>query len=171
MATAVAHPVDWKLIWAQRGFRYFFFAMLISLFGSGMNFAGVSWYILAATHSTVKVSLQVIVVTLPGLFIPFVGGVLIDRFDRRWLGVLLDAARGVVVLAAAYIAWRGHLQLWHLYAMTLITGTERSCWRSARLAAAAVLHATTTIFTSNSRISLAVICRAKDRTSASDRGP
>ena len=77
MATATANPVNWKLIWAQRGFRYFFFAMLISLFGSGMNFAGVSWYILAATHSTVKVSLQVIVVTLPGLFIPFVGGVLL----------------------------------------------------------------------------------------------
>jgi len=25
----VTKPVDWKLIWAQRGFRYFFFAMLI----------------------------------------------------------------------------------------------------------------------------------------------
>ncbi len=122
MATAATNPVDWKLIWAQRGFRYFFLAMFVSLFGSGMNFAGVSWYILAATHSTVKVSLQVIVVTLPGLFVPFLGGVLIDRLDRRYLGVLLDIVRGFFVLATAYIAWRGHLQLWHLYAMTLITG-------------------------------------------------
>src|SRR6266704_1481001 len=65
MATATASTVDWKPIWAQRGFRYFFVAMFVSLFGSGMNFAGVSWY----------------------------------------------------------IAWRGQLQLWHLYAMTLITGT------------------------------------------------
>jgi MFS family permease len=122
MATATTNPVDWKLIWAQRGFRYFFLAMFVSLFGSGMNFAGVSWYILSATHSTVKVSLQVIVVTLPGLFVPFLGGVLIDRLDRRYLGVLLDIVRGFFVLATAYIAWRGHLQLWHLYAMTLITG-------------------------------------------------
>src|ERR1700720_3650050 len=122
MATATPHRVDWKLIWAQRGFRYFFLAMFVSLFGSGMNFAGVSWYILSATHSTVKVSLQVIVVTLPGLFVPFLGGVLIDRLDRRYLGVLLDVVRGFFVLATAYIAWRGHLQLWHLYAMTLITG-------------------------------------------------
>jgi len=121
-ATTTAR-VDWKLIWAQRGFRYFFLAMFVSLFGSGMNFAGVSWYILASTHSTVKVSLQVIVVTLPGLLVPFLGGVLIDRLDRRYLGVLLDFARGIAVLAAAYIAWRGNLQLWHLYAMTLITGT------------------------------------------------
>jgi len=113
---------DWGLIWAQRGFRYFFFAMFISLFGSGMNFAGVSWYILATTHSTVKVSWQVIVAMAPGLLVPFVGGVLIDRFDRRYLGVILDFVRGLAVLATAYIAWRGHLELWHLYAITLITG-------------------------------------------------
>src|SRR5260370_34157423 len=61
--------------------------------------------------------------TLPGLFVPFLGGVLIDRLDRRYLGVLLDLIRGFFVLATAYIAWRGHLQLWHLYAMTLVTGT------------------------------------------------
>jgi MFS family permease len=113
---------DWSQIWAQRGFRYFFFAMFISLFGSGMNFAGVSWYILAATHSTVKVSLQVIVAMAPGLLVPFVGGVLIDRFDRRYLGVILDFVRGIAVLGTAYIAWHGHLQLWHLYAITLVTG-------------------------------------------------
>src|SRR5271163_2717439 len=122
MATLATPRVDWTLIWAQRGFRYFFVAMFVSLFGSGMNFAGVSWYILAATHSTVKVSLQVIVMTLPGLFVPFFGGVLIDRIDRRYLGVLLDLIRGFFVLATAYIAWSGHLQLWHLYAMTMITG-------------------------------------------------
>ncbi len=128
MSTAIANRVDWKLIWAQRGFRYFFTAMFVSLFGGGMNFVGVSWYIMAATHSTVKVSLQVIVVTLPGLFIPFIGGVLIDRFDRRYLGVALDLARGFTVLATAYIAWHGHLQLWHLYAMTLVNGVASAMY-------------------------------------------
>src|SRR6202023_801315 len=48
---------------------------------------------------------------------------LMDRLARRYLGVLLDLARGLAVLATAFIAWRGHLGLWHLYAMTLITGT------------------------------------------------
>ena len=123
MASAITTRVDWNLIWAQRGFRYFFAAMFVSLFGSGMNFVAVSWYIMAATHSTVKVSLQVIVVTLPGLLVPFLGGVLIDRFDRRYLGMALDFARGIAVLATAYVAWRGDIQLWHLYLMTLITGT------------------------------------------------
>jgi MFS transporter, DHA3 family, macrolide efflux protein len=123
MTTAATTRVDWKLLWQQKAFRYFFTAMFVSLFGSGMNFIGVSWYIMSATHSTVAVSWQVIVVTLPGLVVPFIGGVLIDRLDRRWLGVLLDFSRGFAVLAIAYIAWRGHLEIWHLYLMTLITGT------------------------------------------------
>src|SRR5258706_11470220 len=97
--------------------------MFVLVLRSGINFAGVRWYLLGATPSTVKVSGQAIVMTLPGLFVPFLGGVLIDRIDRRYLGVLLDLIRGFFVLATAYIAWRGHLQLWHLYAMTLITGT------------------------------------------------
>ncbi|HMD42165.1 MAG TPA: MFS transporter [Candidatus Acidoferrum sp.] len=123
MATAATSRVDWKLLSEQKAFRYFFSAMFVSLFGSGMNFIGVSWYIMSATHSTVAVSWQVIVVTLPGLVVPFIGGVLIDRIDRRYLGVMLDLARGLAVLATSYIAWRGHLQIWHLYLMTLITGT------------------------------------------------
>src|SRR6516225_11074340 len=84
--------------WGAARFPLFFVAMFVSLFGSGMNFAGVSWYILAATHSTVKVSWQVMVMTIPGLFVPFLGGVLIDRFDRRYLGVMLDLVRGCFVL-------------------------------------------------------------------------
>ena len=124
MATAVkTNKVDWSVIWAQRGFRYFSVAMFVSLFGSGLNFTAVSWYILSATHSTIAVSMQVIVVTLPGLFVPFLGGVLIDRYDRRYLGIALDFARGVAVLTIAYLAWKGHLDIWHLYVMTLITGT------------------------------------------------
>src|SRR5260370_15344310 len=132
MASPATTRVDWKLIWAPRGFRYFFLAMFVSLFGSGMTFACVSWSILAAMHATVKVGGQVIVMTLPGLFIPFFGGVLIDRIDRRYLGVLLDLVRGCFVLATAYIAWHGQLQLWHLYAMTLITGTGSAMyWATA----------------------------------------
>jgi len=123
MATPGTHRVDWRLLLGQRSFRFFFTAMFVSLFGSGMNFIAVSWYIMSATHSTVAVSWQVIVVTLPGLVVPFLGGVLIDRYDRRYLGVLLDVARGFAVLAISHIAWRGNLHLWHLYLMTLITGT------------------------------------------------
>ena len=42
MYLAQPHRVDWKALFAQRGFRYFFAGLFISLIGSGMNFAGVT---------------------------------------------------------------------------------------------------------------------------------
>jgi len=96
--------------------------MLVSLFGTGMNFAGVTWYVLGVTQSTVKVSLIVILVTLPGLVVPPFGGVLIDRVDRRYLGMTLDAARAVIVLVTAGLAYASHLALWQLYTMVFLLG-------------------------------------------------
>src|SRR4029077_7174593 len=118
------HPStpSWKALFRLPGFPFFFVAMLVSLFGTGMNFAGVTWYVLGATHSTVKVSLIVILVTLPGLVVPPFGGVLIDRVDRRYLGIIIDAARAVVVLGTALLAYAGRLALWELYSMVLLLG-------------------------------------------------
>ncbi|MGH9593493.1 MAG: MFS transporter, partial [Bryobacteraceae bacterium] len=82
----------------------------------------VTWYVLSETHSTLSVSWLVILVTLPGLFVPWLGGVLIDRVDRRWLGITLDAARAVVVLGVAEIAHLGLIRIWHVYAMTVLLG-------------------------------------------------
>ena len=87
-----------------------------------MNFAGVTWYVLGITHSTVKVSLIVILVTLPGLVVPPFGGVLIDRVDRRYLGIVIDAARAAIVLGTAALAYAGRLALWELYSMVLLLG-------------------------------------------------
>ena len=98
---------SWKALFRVPGFPFFFVAMLVSLFGTGMNFAGVTWYVLGATHSTVKVSLIVILVTLPGLVVPPFGGVLIDRVDRRVLGIVIDSARAVIVLGQPASRTRG----------------------------------------------------------------
>ena len=122
MEFGLQYGVDWKDLFARRGFRYLFVAMFISLFGTGMNFAGVTWYILEKTNSTVQVSLMVILVTLPGLIVPPVGGVLIDRVDRRYLGVTLDVARAGIVLATAALAYFGRVELWHVYAMVMLLG-------------------------------------------------
>src|ERR1700690_1835893 len=122
MASDPQSPLDLKSLFRVPGFPFFFFAMFVSLFGTGMNFAGVTWYVLGVTHSTVKVGFIVILVTIPGLVVPPFGGVLIDRVDRRYLGVTLDAARAVIVLGTAALAYAGRLAMWELYSMVLLLG-------------------------------------------------
>ncbi len=101
---------------------FLFIAMFVSLVGTGMNFAGVTWYVLEQTHSPVKVSLVTVLVTMPGLVVPLVGGVLIDRLDRRYLGLGLDLIRGAIVLGTAALVRAGLARLWHIYAMVFLLG-------------------------------------------------
>ena len=148
--------VDWKALFRLPGFRYFFTAMFISLFGTGMSFAGVTWYILGATNSTVKVSLMVILVTLPGLVVPPFGGVLIDRVDRRYLSITLDLARGAIVLGTAALAYFGRAQLWEIYLMMLLLGVGFSIYWSTANALVQELVPRDQLISANAAVLIAV---------------
>lgn len=122
MKIAAQPRVNWRALLRARALRYLFAAIFVSLFGSGLNFAGVVWYVLERTGSTVNVSLVVILGMLPGLVVPPFGGVLIDRVDRRYLGIAVDLVRGGIVLGTAALLAFGSGGLWHVYAMTLLLG-------------------------------------------------
>jgi MFS family permease len=109
-----------RTILQNRGLRLMFIANVISMIGSGMNSAGVTWYLLQVTHSEMALGTLVMLQTIPAFFmLPFTG-VIIDRRDRRHLVMGLDAARGLVVLAVAILAWRGMAQLWQVYLMGVL---------------------------------------------------
>jgi DHA3 family macrolide efflux protein-like MFS transporter len=156
MASDPTSTLDWKALFRVPGFSFFFVAMFVSLFGTGMNFAGVTWYVLGATHSTVKVSLIVILVTLPGLVVPPFGGVLIDRVDRRYLGVTLDAARAVIVLATAALAYAGRLTMGELYGMVFLLGVGFAVYWSTTNALVQELVPQRQLLTANATVLIAV---------------
>lgn len=107
-------------IWQHRGMRLIFTANLISMIGSGMNLAAVTWYILEATHSEVSLGVLVTVQTVPSLLLLPFSGVLIDREDRRHLMMWLDASRGFVILLVAWLVFAHRVQVWHLYGMAML---------------------------------------------------
>lgn len=130
--------------------------MFVSLFGTGMNFAGVTLYVLAKTHSTVQVSLTVILLTLPRLLVPPLGGVLTDRVDRRYLSIVLDLGRAAIVLLAALLAWQARLELWQLYAMVLLLGVGFAIYWSSSLALLQEVIPPPQLVSANSAVLIAV---------------
>jgi MFS family permease len=100
--------------------RLIFAANLISMVGSGMNSAGVTWFLLQKTHSEMALGTLLMLQTIPALMmLPFTG-VVIDREDRRRLLMVLDAVRGLVILCVAALAYRGVATLWEVYLMSVI---------------------------------------------------
>jgi MFS family permease len=109
-----------RSILGQRPLRFVFAANVISMLGSGMNSAGVAWYVLQATHSEVALGKFAVLQTVPAmLMLPFTG-VIIDREDRRRLVMWLDALRAVIIAAAAILAFQHRVQVWQLYLMNTL---------------------------------------------------
>ena len=111
-----------RKILQHRPLRFVFLANMISMFGSGMNSAGVTWYILQKTHSEISLGWLLVLTTLPAMAVLPFSGVLIDREDRRHIVMLLDAGRGLVILAVALLAifHPASLQIWQVYAMNIV---------------------------------------------------
>lgn len=109
-----------RSILQKRALRYVFGANVISMLGSGMNSAAVAWFILQATHSEVALGTFAVLATLPAMImLPFTG-VIIDREDRRRLVMMLDAARAVIILLVAVLAFANRVKVWELYAMNTL---------------------------------------------------
>ncbi|HET9365227.1 MAG TPA: MFS transporter, partial [Candidatus Angelobacter sp.] len=76
--------------------------------------------VLQKTHSEMALGTLLMLQTIPALLmLPFTG-VVIDRKDRRRLLMMLDAARGLVILAVAVLAYRGMATLWEVYLMSVL---------------------------------------------------
>jgi len=111
-----------RLAFHHRGLRLIFLANMVSMFGSGLNAAATTWYILQATHSETNLAWLVVIQTIPAmLMLPF-SGVLIDREDRRRIVMLLDFGRGAVIACVAYLAFTHRVHIWHMYVMFILVG-------------------------------------------------
>lgn len=109
-----------RSILQKTSLRYIFAANVVSMLGSGMNAAAVAWFLLKATHSETALGTLAVFQTLPAmLMLPFTG-VIIDREDRRRLVMMLDAARALIILTVAILAFRGKAQVWELYLMAML---------------------------------------------------
>src|SRR5258707_9312350 len=72
---------------------------LVSLVGSGLTSFVLGLWVLQRTQSVTQFALILVSGTLPRIFLSPLAGVLVDRWDRRWVMLLSDVAAGVCGLA------------------------------------------------------------------------
>jgi len=92
----------------HRNFRLLWIGTIASASGFSMGGVIVAWLIFSTTGSAFAITALGIVEFLPTIAFGLFAGALIDRYNRRALMIVADAARAVLVAAlAAYIAFFG----------------------------------------------------------------
>ncbi len=70
---------------ARRGFRWLWPAVLVSYVGIWGQGVGAQWLLVSGPNASVTVALVQTAVMLPMMLFTLPGGVLADRYDRRWI--------------------------------------------------------------------------------------
>ena len=102
--------------WAARFFTIWT-GQAFSLFGSALVQFALIWWLTQKSGSATILALATLVGMLPQiLFGPFAGA-LVDRWNRRMIMIVADAAIAISTLALAYLFATGTVQIWHVYAI------------------------------------------------------
>jgi len=106
----------------NRNYRLFFIGQGVSMIGTWMQMASVSWAIYRLTNSPVYLGINGFASLLPSFFATPFAGVMIDRWDRRRTVITTQVLLMIqaVILAAFFLT--GHVSVWHIITLSFFGG-------------------------------------------------
>ena len=117
----------------NRTFLLLFLGNTISLIGFGFNLVGVSWLVLEVTGSELALGKLMAMATVPGVVLALFAGIIIDKVNRKWLLVVLDLFRMVVVGTFVILLVQDRFSMNALFITVLLMGTGSSLfWPTAQ---------------------------------------
>src|SRR5213596_891609 len=112
-------PVGYiELVRRNRSFRYLWLGQVVSQMGDWFDTIALYTIILTLTGSGRNVGLLLVARFLPSFIFGPLSGVVADRFSRRWIMIISDLARAIVVLGFLFV--RRADQLWIVYFLTVL---------------------------------------------------
>ncbi|GGY24671.1 MFS transporter [Streptomyces omiyaensis] len=105
-----------------RNYRLFFTGAIVSNTGTWMARITQDWLVLSLTGSAAAVGVTTALQFLPMLLFGLYGGVVADRYPKRRLLLISQAALGLCGLALAALTLSGQVQVWHVYLIAFLLG-------------------------------------------------
>ncbi|OIQ89162.1 enterobactin exporter EntS [mine drainage metagenome] len=106
----------------HRNYRLFFFGQLISLTGTWMQTAALSWLVYRLTGSAELLGLTGFAAQGPVFFLAPLGGALADRHPRRPILLATQSLSMLQALILAALVLSGHIQIWQVFVLAGAVG-------------------------------------------------
>jgi hypothetical protein len=119
---------------ANRDYRLLTTGSFVSLLGDGFFTVALAWQVYQISNVPTALSIVGVAWTLPLVVFLLLGGVLTDRYDRRWLMVGADLVRAAAVCGLGVLSVTGALQLWHVVALIAFVGAGDAFFNPASTA-------------------------------------
>ncbi|SOD91700.1 MFS transporter [Caenispirillum bisanense] len=111
----------------------------LSLGGSSLTQFVLMWWIADTTGSVAALSMAGLAALLPHALFSPIGGVLADRYSRRWLMIAADTVSASCMAILMILFLTGRVEPWHVYAMMAIRGAMQAIQEPAAIASIGML--------------------------------
>ncbi len=113
-------------------FRKLWVALTLSLLGDFFSYVALSWLVLQLTGSSLALGSVLVVQAIPRALLMLVGGALADRLSPRFTMLASMGLRALVVAPLAVLVLTGRVQLWEVYAVSLLFGVVDAMFLPAK---------------------------------------
>jgi DHA3 family macrolide efflux protein-like MFS transporter len=124
-------PTTFYVVWAGQ---------VVSVFGSNLSGFALGVWLYQRTGSASNFAFVALCTVLPQILLSPVAGVLVDRYNRRWMMALSDSGATLCTLYLAVLFFTGNMQVWHIFLVTALS----SAFGSLQMPAYSALVASTT---------------------------
>jgi DHA3 family macrolide efflux protein-like MFS transporter len=107
----------------MKTFLIIWLGQFISLIGSSLTSFSLGIWVYQKTGSVLHLSLLSLLIFVPKIIFAPLNGVIVDRFNRRWLMIIGDTEAGFSTLLIAFFLLLNNLQIWHIYIAIFISST------------------------------------------------
>lgn len=108
-----------QLHW-KKDIALFLSAQTVTLLGSSIVQYAIIWYITLTTSSGLMITISTLCGFLPQLVISLFAGVWVDRYNRKYVSMISDAAIALVTLLLAIAFILGYKPLWLIFAVLAV---------------------------------------------------
>ena len=109
-----------------RDFRVLWLGAFASSIGTWMQKVAQSWLVFTLTNSPFYLGLDAFLGELPILLLTLLGGVVADRRDRRSVLLVSQCVQMSTAFALAALVYWDAVKVWHILALSCITGTAQA---------------------------------------------
>jgi DHA3 family tetracycline resistance protein-like MFS transporter len=107
---------------AERDFAFLTGGSFVSQLGDGFFFVALAWQVYDISNVPTAMSVVGLAWTLPLVLFVLIGGVLSDRYDRRWLMVGADLIRAVAIGLLGVLSIADVIEIWHIVLLIALVG-------------------------------------------------
>ena len=112
-----------KSLWRNRDYLLLWSGQALSDIGGAVSELAFPLLVLAITHSPAQAGFVAALRALPATLFSLLAGVLVDRWNRKWVMLVCDAGRALSLASIPVAYALGHLTIWQLSMTAFLEGT------------------------------------------------